>query len=174
MRGLLETKRCHKERLFSSAACLRHSGHSGLNQNRLHCGPEYRLLAGGSALGRQGENSVIDESSATSVHDHILWSLQCSSDVSTGNGNSLKRRHLWVTSRVLGRRDHDWSHVLKVTAQTTEIVPAVPRRPPKAQSAVVPTISEGNEAPWAYFVTWGNNHRPRETESRTGIADPEE
>jgi hypothetical protein len=38
----------------------------------LHSGPEERLLAGGSAPGQQGENYILDESRAMTVHDRAL------------------------------------------------------------------------------------------------------
>jgi hypothetical protein len=77
-------------------------------------------------------------------------------------------------SHVPGRRDHDWPYILRVPAQPVENVPVAVRSPPKVQSRAVPTLSEGSMVPWAYCVTWGDNQKPREAESRMGIADPEE
>jgi hypothetical protein len=49
-------------------------------------------------------------------------------------------------------------------------VPAVPKSPHKTQYREVPTLSEGSTVPRTYCVTRGDNHRPQETESRTGMA----
>lgn len=94
-------------------------------------------------------------------------------DVWAINGDHLKRPHLWLTFYVPGWLDRGWLHIPRAPAQPVVNVPAVLRRPSKAQSGEVPTLSERNMVPEAYSVTWGDNHRPPGAESRTGVANPQ-
>jgi hypothetical protein len=73
-----------------------------------------------------------------------------------------------------GRCDRDWPHVPKAPVQPAEIVPAVMRSPPKAQSGEVPTLPDRSTVPRAHYITLGDNHRLREFKIRRGMADPEE
>jgi hypothetical protein len=97
----------------------------------LHSRPEEWLLANGSTPGPQ-EDCILDRSRAIAVHSHVLWPLQCTSDIWENNGDSLKNPHLPLMSRVHGQHDSDWQHV--------ESVPAVPRGLPKAQFGEVPAL----------------------------------
>jgi hypothetical protein len=74
LHGIQETEWCHKERLFPTAPDLRNSGHACWSQMILHSGPEVRLLAAGSASGRQGEDCVFDGSRAMAVQSFPLAS----------------------------------------------------------------------------------------------------
>jgi hypothetical protein len=134
---LQETIQCQKVRLFPTAPDWRHSEHAGWRQIVLHSGPEEWLLAGGSASGQQGEDWVLDGSRAIAVHSYALWPLQCSSDVLEVNRDRPKRPHLWVMSRVLDDVIMIGCMFQEHLFQTMESVPAVPRSPPKPQSAEV-------------------------------------
>jgi hypothetical protein len=120
------------------------------------------------------EGCVLDRSRAMTLHHHALWPLQCSSDVSEVTGDRLKRPHLRLKSRLPGRRDCDWLHVPRALTQPVESVPVVPWSLPKAQSREVVPPLERRTVPRAYYVTWKNNHQPREPESHTGMAETEE
>jgi hypothetical protein len=69
---------------------------------------------------------------------------------------------------------HDWPHFPRAPAQLAGSVPTVLRSPPKAQSGEVPTISGESAVTRAYCVIRGDNHRPQEDESLTGMANTEE
>jgi hypothetical protein len=79
-----------------------------------------------------------------------------------------------LMSRLPGRLDRDWVYVPRTPGEPAENVPGFPRSPPRAQSREVSTLAERGTIPSAYCVTWRDNHRPREAESRAEIADPEE
>jgi hypothetical protein len=107
------------------------------------------------------------------VHVHDLWTLQRSSDVLDVNRDCPKRSHLWVMSRVPGRRDHDWPHAPHSPAKPAESVPAV------QEARLMLNLEECQLFQKAvrcleHVVTWGDNHRFREAEIRTGMADHEE
>jgi hypothetical protein len=76
-------------------------------------------------------------------------------------------------SCVFGRLDRDWLYIPNAPAQPTEIVPVVPRSPPKTQSRKVPTLQKEVQY-LGHIVTWGDNHRSREAESRMGMVNLEE
>jgi hypothetical protein len=140
----------------------------------LHCGPEEQLFANGTTSGRQGKDWVLKGSKAKAVHRRALWPQQRSSDVSTVSGDRLMKPHLQVKSRVPRRRNRGWWQVPRAPAQLSKKCPEIPRIPPIAQCREVPTLSKGSTVHRAYCIARRDNNRHRETDSLTGMTDPEE
>jgi hypothetical protein len=99
-------------------------------------------LAGGNTSGWQEKDWALDESRSMAIHGHAFLPLQSFSDVSAVNDNRLKRPHLWVISRVPGRRDRDCSYVPRAPAQPVESFLVVSSCRSKAQSGEVTSFSK--------------------------------